>query len=570
MGFLLCAIPGLLLLAWGLLMPAHLRAVDTVVLREAGRHTPSLVQQGLSLVAENNPGAAHLLLQAAQQEKVPGQPELASAIATSTRQHPAWQIWGGGDTGLERLFASDASMPRGVSEPFTQFVVREDNRTIILELLGTSMQPAVQELMRCRTLTNTALFPPAQSASGQALQTAIGLCGLLLDRGHLSLPLNKTILRLASESNQGGDPAPLEQLLLDLMSLGQRLNWGQLVEFVAGVQDPETLGRMANLFRNHEAQVPLLFSAVQLTGQPGQVTTYALGYGPSGLQDLGTSLRFGAGGVKELVRRNLRLNPPGWLERQAAGGPLSAALDGAAQLGWQMPRLALLLKWLLYLFAGFLLAMAAHFARPAPQVLERPLTVRGFHVAREVLFALGFLLVVLLLSEPFLAQDSQRVDYPLRLRLPTAGKTVPAGMPGMTHGTIMNGFNRLSLLTLLLFFVLQALLYVSCVFKLAEIRRQKIPPRLKLKLLENEDHLFDAGLYLGFAGTIISLILVSLGVIQPSLMAAYSSTSFGIVFVSVFKIFNLRPVRRRLLLESEAAPAEPLAPGVAPSYASPS
>ena len=53
-------------------------------------------------------------------------------------------------------------------------------------------------------------------------------------------------------------------------------------------------------------------------------------------------------------------------------------------------------------------------------------------------------------------------------------------------------------------------------------------------------------------GTIISLILVSLGVIQPSLMAAYSSSSFGIIFVCVFKIFNLRPARRRLLLESEA------------------
>jgi hypothetical protein len=61
-----------------------------------------------------------------------------------------------------------------------------------------------------------------------------------------------------------------------------------------------------------------------------------------------------------------------------------------------------------------------------------------------------------------------------------------------------------------------------------------------------------------------------MGVIQPSLMAAYSSTSFGIIFVSVFKIFNLRPLRRRLLLEAEAASVEPLAPGVARTYASPS
>src|SRR5213075_3041951 len=112
--------------------------------------------------------------------------------------------------------------------------------------------------------------------------------------------------------------------------------------------------------------------------------------------------------------------------------------------------------------------------------------------------------------------------------------------------------NQLSLLTLLLFFVLQGLIYTACVFKLAEIRRQRVLPRIKLKLLENEDHLFDAGLYLGFVGTIISLILVSLGVIKPSLMAAYSSTSFGIIFVSAFKIFNLRPARRKLLLEAES------------------
>src|SRR5204862_5942041 len=117
---------------------------------------------------------------------------------------------------------------------------------------------------------------------------------------------------------------------------------------------------------------------------------------------------------------------------------------------------------------------------------------------------------------------------------------------------------------LLLFFVLQALLYIASLVTLAEIRRQRAPARIKLRLLENEDHLFDAGLYLGFVGTIISLILVSLGVIKPSLMAAYSSTSCGIIFVSIFKIFHLRPERRKLLLESEAM--RPEAPAQAPTH----
>jgi hypothetical protein len=108
-----------------------------------------------------------------------------------------------------------------------------------------------------------------------------------------------------------------------------------------------------------------------------------------------------------------------------------------------------------------------------------------------------------------------------------------------------------TLTPILIFFVLQALIYIWCLTKLAEIRRQELGARTKLRLLENEDHLFDAGLYLGFVGTVISLILVSMGIIQQSIMAAYSSTSFGIIFVSILKIFHIRPLRRRLILETQ-------------------
>ena len=117
--------------------------------------------------------------------------------------------------------------------------------------------------------------------------------------------------------------------------------------------------------------------------------------------------------------------------------------------------------------------------------------------------------------------------------------------------------DKFSTISLLTFFILQAMIYVSCRMKLAEIRRQTLPSRLKLRLLENEEHLFDAGLYFGFVGTIIALILFSMGIRQFSLMAAYSSTSFGIIFVSILKIFNVRPYRRMLILDAEVADREP-------------
>jgi hypothetical protein len=170
--------------------------------------------------------------------------------------------------------------------------------------------------------------------------------------------------------------------------------------------------------------------------------------------------------------------------------------------------------------------------------------------------------MVLLVSEPFLAQERQEGAFAFHLQLPMAGGGMAAGIAGLKQ-TVMS---PIIYLTLLLFFVLQALLYFACLLKLAEIRRQQVPPRMKLKLLENEDHLFDAGLYLGFVGTIISLIVASMGLIKFSLMAAYSSTSFGIIFVVIFKIFHLRPARRKLLMEAEAA--EPVVTPIATVHAS--
>ena len=117
----------------------------------------------------------------------------------------------------------------------------------------------------------------------------------------------------------------------------------------------------------------------------------------------------------------------------------------------------------------------------------------------------------------------------------------------------MNNNTTISLVPLLVFFVIQVLIYIWCLAKLKEIRTDPMTPQMKLRMLENEDHLFDLGLYIGFVGTIIAMILFSLGVAKFSLMSAYSSTSFGIIFVVVLKIFHVRPLRRKLILESEAA-----------------
>lgn len=545
--FLMCAILGAAAIIGGLMVPAHLRSVDDSILARSSQDAPGLVNQGLALVYEGNIGAAQWLMRVAQLRSLPGREKLETAVRDTASRDPLLRKHGlleANATG--DLFQGSKSTARaaGESEPIAEFLIRTENREKTLALLERSANPAVQQLLRFRSVTNTALFPPSSSASGQALDAALGIAGLLLESRRFSPPLSNTLARLSSDAIGGSTSRPFEQVLMDILSIGQRMNWGQLGAFVSRINDVEVLRLQANLVRRHETELPVLFSAVQLSSNPAGVARYLTTYGTTGLRDLASSLKYGTGGVNELLQRNQRLSA-------------SKLQPLFVDLCLRAPLLALTLKWLLYITGGFFIAVALHFALPGAAPLERPLQVRGFYFARAVLFGLGSLLVVLLLSEPYLAQDSQRVDFPLRLQLPTVGSAVTAGQPA----TVTTFMNPEVLITMLIFFVLQALLYVACLVKLAEIRRQKVGPRMKLKLLENEEHLFDSGLYLGFLGTIVSLILVSMGVFkQPSLMAAYSATSFGILFVVVFKVVHLRPMKRRLLLEAEAMPAEQPAP----------
>jgi hypothetical protein len=559
--FSLCIIIGMVMLVLGLLVPAHLRAVDVSVIQNAGRNTPTLLQQGQAFVAENKLGAAQLLLRTAQRDQLAGTEKLEYAVNELARQHPSWVVWGGPEPRFESIFENESQLRGPGFDPFTEYVVRLVNRERVLGFLSASHRPLVQELLRFRLSTNTVVFPPSQSEAGQALDAAISTCGLLVEGGHLSSSLSNSLMTLSLSANQGQNSQPLEDVLMNVLSLGQRFNWGQLCVFIGSIEEPETLRLQTILVRKAARQLPILFSAVQLSNQPRAVAKYVMDYSQTGLDDLGAALRFGVGGVNELLRRNLRLDESVYTFDQVL--PLGAFSSFATTLAWKAHFPALALKWILYLVAGFLFAAALHFARRPASGLEEPLQVRGFHIAREGLFAIGFLALVLLVSEPFLAQDSQKVEFPFHLRLPVAG-----GVLAPEVNNIKSAFmNQLNLLTLLLFFVLQGLLYIACLVKLAEIRRQRVPPRVRLRLLENEEHLFDAGLYLGFVGTIISLILVSVGVVKFSLMAAYSSTSFGIIFVSIFKIFHLRPTRRKLLLESEAAAPESVAPASHPTFA---
>jgi len=108
-----------------------------------------------------------------------------------------------------------------------------------------------------------------------------------------------------------------------------------------------------------------------------------------------------------------------------------------------------------------------------------------------------------------------------------------------------------TLLSIGLFASLQVAMYFICLVKIREVSRQSVPPLVKLKLMENEENLFDGGLYVGIAGTATALVLQVLHVIQPNLLAAYASNLFGIICVALVKIRHVRDYKRQLIMEAQ-------------------
>ena len=103
---------------------------------------------------------------------------------------------------------------------------------------------------------------------------------------------------------------------------------------------------------------------------------------------------------------------------------------------------------------------------------------------------------------------------------------------------------------LIAFFVIQCALYAMGLGRVRHIRDQPVEDSVKLKLLDNEESMFDAPLYLGIAGSVLALVLRLTGFEGVSLMASYSSTLFGILFCFLLKVVHVRPYRQRLILDS--------------------
>ncbi|MEO6874309.1 MAG: hypothetical protein ABI222_05760 [Opitutaceae bacterium] len=537
----LVAVAGLLIAfaAWSL--PVNLKSLSPALLREAGAGTPSLSQFGRQLVESEKIGPSTLVLAAARSIKDPHAADLDIALDRLSAHSPAMVAWGGWDPFLDPLFNLHENQGHAASTPVLKFFITEKARETLRTYLNQSHSLGVQALLRTHDLTATGRFIPAMQPGGQPLDAVILLSALLYQGEHLSPSLQRELRGLAENAVTQKRLGPLESFYLDLLSLGQRLDWAQLSELLRGTENVKTVGEFAHLARVAPDQFTTIYAAALFSGSADQVAAYSIQYGKTGIDDLRLALASGQGAVRQLVLRQVPVN-------HGAG----AGLETGAALALLHPHVMLGVKYLGFLLGAFLIF------RGLDRWIISPVPDRSpalLHLKSGVLAVLCATLLVIV-TEPFLLKAAPLSEYRVRLVIPVlvATSTPPADTnhppPSMDTSTV---------LSIGLFAALQIAMYCICLMKIREIARAALPPLTKLRLMENEENLFDGGLYVGIGGTAAALILMVLKITEPNLLAAYSSNLFGITCVALVKIRHVRPYKRLLILESQVSTGVKLA-----------
>jgi hypothetical protein len=544
-GALAILIAGLLVVGAGWVLPVYLKSVNPVLLKEAGKNTPSLSEFGRSLAELERIGSAQLVWEASKLVVDSGEPLLAAAVADLSSRHPEMVAWGGREPFLDTLIKRQNTSAKPQSQPVLTLFLPEHARSGLREYLESSRSPAVLSLLQTRHLNGYTRFIRADRPGGQPLDATAILAGLLYHGNRFSPSLAKEVKELADHANQSGQVEVLEEFYLDLLTLGKRLNLLQLSDLLALSSDTKAVAQFSYVAKVAPERFPLIYAAALMTSKtPDGVTRYVERHDAKGLADLAFAAQCGQGAVKELVESQLPVN-----------SSLSFATGELVAFAFRFPRLTLALKYFSFLLGGLLAFCGLdRFLRdPGARLAGGPAALPQL---RTGLVAVLLCFVLIGLSEPFLLKGNAASRPAVTVSIPAlaSGDEILPNAPTRVKPTM----DLSTIVSIAVFALIQVLVYVTCLLKISEIDRQQVPPLLKLRLMENEENLFDSGLYVGIAGTAAALVLQVLGVIEPNLLAAYSSNLFGITCVALVKIRSVRPYKRKLILamENVGRPAE--------------
>lgn len=532
----------------GMSIPSYFRSVSPLVLEAAAEGTESLDKQALDHLQTGRPGLAEPLMQVflsanRKAEASSWQADMEQLL----EMHPAYR-WSGGPAPFYEEFLKQADFLNPKESAVVPTLLPAQHRKSLLGFLEQSPNQKVHQILKTRTLGGWKRFYPVYSTSGHPLEATILTAALLEQSASLSNEVRDGMVEAAQLAVEGrtGAVDALESYYIGILAIGRHADWLQLKTLMLSFETREQLLFAAQAVQEDSANLPVLMAAYLNTDSPEAVNQYLRQHGERGREGIVTALGMGQGAVESLLEFNKPLyQPPGFW--RSLPPIITSGQDKLKDFAELFPLVALTCRVMAFGLCGFFLVGIARtliLGRYPPPANERRFLINLDSMVGAILVTL----LVWVLIEPGLLDFRPNEEGRLEINLAQVGPSDPLQT---TETALETMIDQVTILVLLLFFILQLLVFIFGLIKIFEIRRQTVSPEKKLHLIDNEENLFDLGLYVGLGGTVLSLILVVLNIVDASLMAAYASTLFGIIFVAILKVGFVRPSKRKLILESQ-------------------
>ena len=350
---------------------------------------------------------------------------------------------------------------------------------------------------------------------------------------------------------------PVSVSIGEIKQLRREINFLPLAERVEARKELAKLEQEGEIIRkDFESELKIIYAATLLSGDPSGVHRFIESYpvyekdgdkeaAVAALNDLRTAMFYGQGALQHLLNQNKPIHEDGILE--SAVSPVFPVIGGflLTYLSHGYRDLAIFCKIALIVTSFFFLLLFLSNVLPRPSYL-RANSHFFLRWSRRLSVSIVWGLLSILVLEPSLLQSPRGqvsvagFDFALANLLAYANEESMADQNLTVVTAIIAG----------VFLLIQVAIFMICLSRISQVKNEELKPGLKLDLLDNEENLFDLGLYIGLGGTVLSLILLLvLDVKQDALIGAYTSTLFGILFVAALKIFVVRPYRNHLLVK---------------------
>ena len=350
---------------------------------------------------------------------------------------------------------------------------------------------------------------------------------------------------------------PVSVSIGEIKEKRREINFLPLEERVEARKELRKLEDESEIIRkDFEREMKIIYAATLLSENPSEIHRFIESYpvyqkdgdeeaAVAALHDIKSAMYHGKSSLQHLLELNKPIQEEGVLQSLIA--PVYPFLGGGllTYFSHQNRDMALIIKIIFLISFFFFLLLFLTNVIPRPSYLRANSHFFLRWARRFSVSAVWGLLAILALEPTLLQTPRGQVsvagfDFALANLLAFANEESMADQNLTIVTAIIAG----------VFLLVQVAIFMVCLSRISSVKNEELNASLKLNLLDNEENLFDLGLYIGLGGTVLSLILLLvLDVKQDALIGAYTSTLFGILFVAALKIFVVRPYRNHLLIK---------------------